>query len=102
MATEGYTYTVSPNNIHLKSSFLVHKEAFERELRAIREQYPDCLVWKNRSLRSLKLEWAAHNALYALGIYKSRTAHTDLNWPQGWIFRIGYALIGKIVWPFIK
>ena len=42
MATEGYTYTVSPNNIHLKSSFLVHKEAFERELRAIREQYPDC------------------------------------------------------------
>ena len=97
-----YSYTVSPSNIHLESSFQVHKDAFKRELTAIRERYPDSLVWKNRSIKSLELEWAVHNALYALGIYKSRTSHTDLNWPQGWIFRVGYALIGTVVWPFIK
>ena len=102
MSKEGYSYTVSPNNIHLTSSFLVHKDAFRRELEAMRERYPDSQVWKHRSIRSLAREWAVHNALYALGIFKSRTSHTDLNWPQKRIFRIGYALIGPIVWPFIK
>jgi hypothetical protein len=47
-------------------------------------------------------EWAAHNALHALGIFRSRTAHTDFNWPQKWYFRIGYAIAGALVWPFIK
>ena len=68
----------------------------------MREQYPDSLVWKHRSIQSLELEWAVHNAIHALGIFKSRTANTDLNWPQGWIFRIGYALIGAFVWPFVR
>lgn len=94
-------YTVSPNNIHLDSSYKVHKADFERELLAIRERHPESLVW-NRSIRSLKQEWAAHNALHALGIFRERTAHMDLNWPQKWIFRAGYALIGAVVWPFIK
>ena len=98
---EDLKYSVSPNNIHLESSFQVPKAAFERTLRAIREQHPDCLVW-NRSIGSLVREWATHNAFHALGIYRSRTAHMDLNWPQGWIFRFGYAVIGTIVWPFIK
>ena len=102
MSKEGYSYTVSPNNIHLASSFLVHKDAFKRELLAMRERFPDSQVWKNRSIRSLTWEWAVHNALHALGIFKSRTAHLDLNWPQGWIFRIGYTLLGPVVWPFIK
>ena len=54
-------YSVSPNNVHLESSFRVPKEDFERELKAIREQYPESQVW-NRSMESLKREWAAHNA----------------------------------------
>ena len=94
-------FTVTPNNIHLESSFEVRKEDFERELEEIREQYPECQVW-NRSLESLKREWAAHNAFHAMGIFRSRTAHMDLNWPQPWYIRLGYAVIGKIVWPFIK
>lgn len=98
---EDLKYSVSPNNIHLESSFRVHKDAFERELQVIRAAHPDSLVW-NRSMRSLVREWATHNAFHALGIYKSRTAHMDLNWPQRWIFRIGYAIIGTIVWPYIK
>ena len=94
-------YEVSPNNIQLKSSFEVSKEDFERELLAIRAQHPDSLVW-NRSLRSLKREWAAHNAFHALGLIRKQTADTDLNWPQPWLIRIAYDLIGRAVWPFIK
>ena len=95
-------YTVSPNNVHLEDSYRVRKRAFERVLRELRERCPDSLVWEHRSLQSLKREWAVHNALHALGIFPERTAHIDLNWPQGRIFRLGYALIGTLVWPFIK
>ena len=94
-------YEVSSNNIKLKSSYEVGKDDFERELAVIREQHPDSLVW-NRSIDSLKREWAAHNAFHALGILRSQTAHTDLNWPQPWFIRVAYDLIGKVVWPFIK
>ena len=59
------------------------------------------LVW-NRSIKSLKHEWAAHNAFHSLGIFRKQTAHADLNWPQPWLIRLGYAIIGTIVWPFIK
>ncbi len=94
-------YTVTPNNIHMESSFKVSKDDFESELKTLREQYPDSLVW-NRSIKSLKHEWAAHNAFHALGIARRQTAHADLNWPQPWLIRLGYAIIGTIVWPFIK
>ena len=94
-------YKVTPTNIQLKSSFEVRKADFERELLEMREKHPESQVW-NRSIDSLKHEWAAHNAFHALGILRSQTAHTDLNWPQPWFIRVAYDLIGKVVWPFIK
>jgi len=94
-------YSISTDNIQLKSSFKVKKDDFERELLAMREEHPECLVW-NRSIKSLKREWATHNAFHALGILRRRTADTDLNWPQGWLTRVGYWIAGAVVWPFIK
>ena len=94
-------YTFSSNNIQLKSSFKVKKDDFERELLAMREEHPECQVW-NRSIKSLKREWAAHNAFHALGILRRKTADTDLNWPQGWLTRVGYEIVGMMVWPFIE
>ena len=94
-------YSVSPNNIQLKLSHKVKKSDFEGELIAIRDRYPDCLVW-HRTIKSLKKEWAAHNAFHALGLLRKRTDNTDLNWPQKWYFRLGYSIIGTLVWPFIK
>ena len=94
-------YEVSSNNIKLKSSYEVSKDDFEGELVAIREQHPDSLVW-NRSIDSLKREWAAHNAFHALGLVRKQTADTDLNWPQPWFIRLSYDLLGRIAWPFIK
>ena len=98
-------YTVTPNNIHMESSFEISKEDFESELKTLREQYPDSLVWNRSmdwSMDSLKREWAAHNALHAMGIARKQTAHADLNWPQHWLIRLGYDIIGTIAWPFIK
>lgn len=94
-------YKLSTNNIQLKSSYEVKKADLERELLAMREQHPECLVW-NRSIKSMKLEWAAHNAFHALGILRRKTANTDLNWPQGWLTKVGYWIAGRVVWPFIK
>ena len=94
-------YEVSANNIQLKSSFEISKDDFEGELVDIREEHPDCLVW-NRSIDSLKREWAAHNAFHALGLVRKQTADTDLNWPQPWFIRLGYDLLGRIAWLFIK
>ena len=99
--TEPRDYTVSTTNIHLESSFLVSKADFERELLAMRERHPESQVW-NRSIDSLKREWAAHNAFHSLGIFRKKTAHADLNWPQHWLIRLGYAVLGTIAWPFIK
>ena len=93
-------YTVTPNNIHMESSFQVSKADFERELLAMRERHPESQVW-NRSIDSLKRE-AAHNAMHAMRIARKQTAHADLNWPQPWLIRLGYAVIGRLVWPFIK
>ena len=98
---EAGKYSVSENNIHLDSSFLVRKDDFESELNALREQHPESQVW-NRSIESLKHEWATHNAFHAMGIFRNRTGHMDLNWPQPWFVRLGYAILGRIAWPFIK
>lgn len=94
-------YSISPNNLQLQASYTIAKKSFLRELAAIRARHPECGVWK-RSPKSLVREWAAHNAFHALGIFPSRTCHTDLNWPQKWYFRIGYGVIAALVWSFIK
>lgn len=53
-------------------------------------------------MESFKLEWAAHNAQHTMGVFWNWTEYKDLNWPQPWFIRLGYALIGTIVWQFIK
>ena len=45
---------------------------------------------------------AVSHRLHAMGIFPNRTGHMDLNWPQPWFVRLGYAIFGRIAWPFIK
>ena len=71
-------YSFSTNDIQIKSSFKVKKDDFERELLAMCEERPECLVW-NRFIKSLKREWAAHNAFHSMGILRRKTADVDLN-----------------------
>jgi hypothetical protein len=47
-------------------------------------------------------EWAAHNLLWDLNIYRSRTKDIDLNYPQKWYVRLGYFILGSFALLVIK
>lgn len=54
-------YNVTDNNVHINRSCEIPKRDFQSSLLHIRGLYPDCKVFINRTLLSLKLEWACHN-----------------------------------------
>lgn len=96
-------YTISTNDLQIKDSYLVSKHDFETELLWVKndeEGNADSLVW-NRSIASMRREWATHNAFYCLGILRSHTKDVDLNYPQKWYEKIGYCVVGRLVMPFI-
>ena len=49
-----------------------------------------------RTLHSMRREWEAHNFLYNLGIFKSRTENTDLDNNESFIRKTGYAVLSFI------
>lgn len=72
---------VSGYNIQIENSFKVSKSDFEPIINQIKNDLPDHPVSKNRSLKSIKKEWAVHNLLYKLGIARTRTKDLDINYP---------------------
>ena len=94
-------YTVSDNNLQLIDSYKVSKKRFDGELNRIEAIHPVSDVWK-RSRCSMKLEWATHNGLYALGIKRDHTKDVDINYPQKWYAKVGYTICGALFWIFIK
>ena len=95
-------YTITDNNIHIVDSYKVPKARFAPELEHIRLYHPRNAVLVNRSITSLSREWATHNALYCLGIFRSHTEAVDLEYPPKWYMSAMYWVVGAIVWPFIK
>lgn len=49
-----------------------------------------------RTLSSMRREWEAHNLLYRLGIFKTRTGSTDLDNKESFIRKTGYAVLSFI------
>lgn len=92
---------VTPNNVHIKNSWMIGKQAFAEILEEVAASHPDCLVFIHRPIWELTKEWALHNALFDIGLFKSRTRDTDLNYPVCLLARIAYVIFGTIVWPFI-
>lgn len=86
-------------NIHIDNSYMVFKCEFKPYLEDYHRDHPDCDVFK-RSMFSLQMEWATHNALYALHIARKRTKDVDLNYPNKWAWL--YNIIGVLVWIFIR
>lgn len=84
--------------IHIGDSYKIKKKDFGAHL----EEFKETDVYKNRSLCSLKLEWASHNFLYNLGLWRSHTKDVDLEWPQKWYWSAIYYILGPISWIFIK
>ena len=90
---------VSDNNIRIENGYLVKGRAFGFVLNRIREDEPN-EVTANRSNYSLSCEWAVHNALYKLGLFRSHTKDVDLNYPcrLEWF----YIVLGSIIYPFAR
>jgi hypothetical protein len=93
--------TVTPNNIHIDDSYKVSKKNFDAVLDDIEKEHPECLVFQHRKRISMKFEWATHNALYLLGLWKSHTKDVDINWPIKWYVCFLYNVVGALVWLFI-
>lgn len=94
-------YTVTKHNVHIVDSYKIGKRDFRKVLDEIRAARPGSDVWR-RSIGSLRREWACHNALYRLGIKRSRTRDVDLNYPQNWKARLAYSLLGPLALIIIK
>ena len=94
-------YKETDFNIQIINSCLVSKRDFDTELDGIERQHPNHLVFAARSRGSLKREWTTHNALWRCHIFRSRTKDVDLNIPQRWYEKLGYAVLGTLCWPFI-
>lgn len=93
-------YTITQSNLHLVDSYKVSKRYFDRELARIKGLHPNSDVWL-RSFCSMRKELATHNALYDLGLFRSRTKDCDINYPLKWYMEVAYAVVGTIVYPFI-
>ena len=96
---ESCEVVVSDNNIRIENGYLVKGRAFGFVLNRIRTDEPN-EVTSNRSNYSLSCEWAVHNALYKLGLFRSRTKDVDLNYPcrLEWL----YIVLGSIIYPFAR
>ena len=89
------------DNICIPDSHEISKRDFDRILDEIETERPS-EVMKNRSRKSLKAEWAAHNGLYKLGMWKSHTKDTDLEYPQKWYLSVAYYIFGNLFRLIIK
>lgn len=96
---ERYEIVVSDNNIRIENGYLVRCRDFEFVLNCIRANEPN-EVTEHRSNYSLSCEWAVHNVLYKLGLFRSHTKDVDLNYPCRieWL----YILLGSFIYPFAR
>ena len=90
---------VRDNSIRIENGYLVKGRAFGFVLNRIRAEEPN-EVTANRSNYSLSCEWAVHNALYKLGLFRSRTKDVDMEYPcrRAWL----YIILGSIIYPFVR
>ena len=93
-------YSVVKNCITIKDSYKISKTEFDEKIKYLRSNYISDVF--KRSNFSLKMEWAVHNLLYNLGIFKKRTKDVDMEYPLSWCLKIGYTIFGLISWLFIK
>ena len=96
---ESFDVVVSDNNIRIENGYVVRGRDFGFVLNCIRANEPN-EVTANRSNYSLSCEWAVHNALYKLGLFRSRTKDVDLNYPCR--LELLYIILGCIIYPFVR
>lgn len=95
-------YEIGLNNIRIIDSCYVSKKDFDFVLNTIREDNPDNVVMSNRKNPGMRREWATHNLLYSLHLWRDHTKDVDLNYPQKWYVSLTYGIVGFFAMLFIK
>lgn len=93
--------------IVINDGYLTRKGDFARVLgeEAIRFKFRHryCPLWfEKRTMRSMQLEWATHNALYNMGLFRSHTKDVDIEAEQAWWLKAAYAVCGSVAWLIIR
>lgn len=86
---------VMDNRIKIYDSYGIPKAEMEKELLVLKSKYPSHCIW-NRKMKSLKLEWAAHNLLYSMKYKVEKTKDVDLDYPQKWYYKFAYFILGNV------
>ena len=94
-------YRIYGVRINILDSYLVSKRNFEKVLEEIQTYSQGHDVW-SRGMKSLCREWAVHNLLYNLGLFKSKTKDVSLDFPQTKLTQFAYKVFGTIAMWFIK
>ena len=92
---------VTKYNVHIENSYQISKKNFDEILELLRREYPDTEVWK-RTNKCMDREWATHNLCYALHLFRRHTASVDLNYPQNFLVRAAYTIVGSIALLLIR
>lgn len=94
--------TADLNCLHIEDSAFVSKYEFDAVLDWCRKEFPNCKIWEERTRKSMIREWAVHNLLYRLGMFRSHTKDVDINTPLSWYVLLAYNVFGSISLLFIK
>lgn len=89
------------NCVEVIDSYRVRKRDFKKVFEIIKKRFPTSVLFLSRTKFSLKMEWAAHNFLYKLGISESRTKDVDFDYKLSCKDKFLYNVLGIFSWIFI-
>lgn len=95
-------FSLSNNNLNIENSYKIKKRYNMKCVLHDIEKYHGCSDVFKRSSNSLVEEWAAHNLLYNIGLFKSHTKDVDLNYPQNKMMSLIYKVLSYIYFKTIK
>lgn len=94
-------YQVNADDIIILDCYKTHKWNMRKDLKTIQAKDGNrTIVFKHRSIFSMKMEWICHKFLYLVGYERERTKDADLDWPcdrPEW----QYIVCGMLVWLFV-
>lgn len=96
--------SVTDTCVTIFDSYKVPKQDFVPCLNDLRMHY-DVTVLRERSNRSFEDEWACHNFLYNIDVFKLFRSHTkdvDMQYPLSWWEKMVYPCFGWFSKIFIK
>ena len=94
-------FKITDDCLTVYDSYKVSKKDFNTYLDTLRQLY-DVKIFKMRSNKSLTNEWSCHNFVHMIGLFRSRTQNSDMQYPLTWWEKIVYPGFGWFCKLFIK